>query len=568
MSEGPTRRSVLGAVAAGAGAALFGAGTAGATDDSAPDGEDGLDSLRAVAERVDPLRPPERLFGDAGDGWPDDPDGITVERTVRGAWTHGEATADTTTFAVDAGETVAVEFALSAGEDAADGADFDLYVTRDGRRPTASDYDRRSVTPGDDRVVLRGVDPTATLGVRVEADREAPYELVVREVVDADGRPEPDWLRPRAARRAAERNTREPLGLASHPEKGVAQFHRFSGAAREDGDHRSLRATMERHRSGSTHRFLFLNTYLLDGVFGLAAASEYEQRAREIGTAIADGDYDVVGLCEVFDVDERRPLVERLRRGYDAVDTAAGPNDWYRMSSGLYTVATGDRSITDRAAVEFEHNAGFERLAAKGVLYTEVDLGGGHAIDLFVTHLHHGDAETRQGQREQVLRTVEHCSSPENVTVVAGDFNVDSRMEATDRPEYPALLDRMADLGLEDVWLTRGGPVGGTYHQQDYDAICPLADRPGDGHYCDDYHTPGDPRDTSVRPGYRLDYVFVERPTADHSYDLDLPRVRRRPFWRGEDDPDTFWDDPRSQEGPHYMSDHLGLETEFRVTPR
>jgi hypothetical protein len=57
-------------------------------------------------------------------------------------------------------------------------ADFDLYVTRDGRRPTRRDYDRSSTGFGpDERVVLDTADAT-TVGVRVRsAGGSGRYEL-------------------------------------------------------------------------------------------------------------------------------------------------------------------------------------------------------------------------------------------------------------------------------------------------------------------------------------------------------------------------------------------------------
>jgi hypothetical protein len=58
--------------------------------------------------------------------------------------------------------------------------------------------------------------------------------------------------------------------------------------------------------------------------------------------------------------------------------------------------------------------------------------------------------------------------------------------------------------------------------------------------------------------GGRIDYLFVQRPLPEHTFRLDVSRIRRRPFQRplGPGDSQPF------------LSDHLGLEvTLFISTP-
>ena len=78
-------------------------------------------------------------------------------------------------------------------------------------------------------------------------------------------------------------------------------------------------------------------------------------------------------------------------------------------------------------------------------------------------------------------------------------------------------------------------------------------DEPGP-HYCDDYASDGD--DDKAR----IDYVFVADPVASHSFYLDVSRVRRRPFPRPGRDTDVFYENHEDEEGPNFLSDHLGLE--------
>lgn len=110
-------------------------------------------------------------------------------------------------------------------------------------------------------------------------------------------------------------------------------------------------------------------------------------------------------------------------------------------------------------------------------------------------------------------------------------------------------------LRMRDLWRSRGGNVGATAHSksspQNRCAFDP--DEPGP-HYCDDY-TEDETDDTA-----RIDYVFVADPVSYNSFDLDVSRVRRRPFPRVDREVGAFFRDPEDDEGPNYLSDHLGLE--------
>lgn len=51
----------------------------------------------------------------------------------------------------------------------------------------------------------------------------------------------------------------------------------------------------------SDHSLLFWNSWLLDGILGISAKPQYEERAEEIGRAPDSSGYDIVALCEGFD---------------------------------------------------------------------------------------------------------------------------------------------------------------------------------------------------------------------------------------------------------------------------
>jgi serine protease len=76
---------------------------------------------------------------------------------------------------------------LSVSLDGPDDADFDLYLTTDGRTPTSWDYDERSRTPdSQEQIVLDDVDPDTELGVLVYSwDGTGSFTLSIEET----GRP-------------------------------------------------------------------------------------------------------------------------------------------------------------------------------------------------------------------------------------------------------------------------------------------------------------------------------------------------------------------------------------------
>ncbi|MEL6869373.1 MAG: endonuclease/exonuclease/phosphatase family protein [Pseudomonadota bacterium] len=372
----------------------------------------------------------------------------------------------------------------------------------------------------------------------------------------------------------------EPIGLTNHPEKGLAQLTRWRSAA--DSHRVSLREMSEREssRDSETYNLLVYNTWLIDPPTAVKDPEDRESRIPEIGRAISKSSADIVALSEVFKKKDRRAIERAVEF---PVKTERGPGPaGLEISSGLFTLVRASKArIVSRKRMAFEANEGFpDNLAQKGVLLTEIDLGAG-SIDLFSTHLNAVNSSTRGKQVGELLRFVAKHRSKRNVTIVVGDFNIDGR-----KSEYADLLRRMASEGLHDVWLSRGSRLGATVKKSSYDSICRL-DHSND--YCrdfsgDDDPLPGTPSDRL--PGHRLDYIFIQAPSSDHSFDLDISRVRRRPFWRGHPYPkNSFTHTPQPRSSIHqqriraglahpitpslvtnYLSDHLGLEIKLRVT--
>lgn len=327
---------------------------------------------------------------------------------------------------------------------------------------------------------------------------------------------------------------------------------------------RSVRAAPE------SCRFLWVNSWLTDGMegvaglpFNVAAKPQYQERAIELGRRLGEEGYDVVGLCEVFNAEQETVESEYV----DAAGTGtaiAGPGpDGSEKGAGLLDLTAGV-PVTDHATLEYDaepsdHLTYVDGHVGKGANYVELDLGPGN-VDLFTTHLvtgsllpwaDGGDEDIpalRRRQLEELGAFVTEQTSPENVTVVAGDFNI-----APDGAAADALAEFASTAGLYDAWIEHGRGPGGTNDDAIIDgcAFDPSGAPPA---YC--------PSDDA---GERIDYVFLEEPAADHAMELRVDAIDRRVFWRELAPPDRFYADDAG-DVPNYLTDHVGLELSLTAT--
>jgi hypothetical protein len=343
-------------------------------------------------------------------------------------------------------------------------------------------------------------------------------------------------------------------------------------------------------------RLLFYNTYLLPGfqvAYGAAAGAiaagplgaliglgtdllgwtrkrigekpAREKRATEIGIALQQLGYDLIALCEVFEHDDRVRILKGLAKPVQPWNLAVGPGKSASRpgaSSGLFTISPafvlqGTRTHTYRVRGSRARDADW--WAAKGVLRTVVPLGSGLGmIELYSTHLFAGGglagdpperekARVQERQLDELMAFYRRTHEPPNIAVVLGDFNI----PAHEPDRYRGLVDRLRQEGLEDIWASRNGTWGETSELDGEEnghygeLICPLD---GDQRCIDE-----PARD---RRSARIDYVFVQRPTAEHGAVLELTRPRRVPFKR-----------PARSDGMTYMSDHIGIETTLSIVP-
>ena len=290
--------------------------------------------------------------------------------------------------------------------------------------------------------------------------------------------------------------------------------------------------------------------------------------------------YDIGALCEVWTKDVRDSLLDHWGISNDSKHLALG-----KTESNVYV---GDGLLfgsKDGRIVEKQHQtyktrgvhrnfkaldmlADDELFAQKGALLIRINMGVG-IIDLYLTHLYFGtgllaDAPwwvvvknipgterptneereaVRSAQLAELSKFIQKTHRPENIAMLCGDFNIDGNKHDAKYAGFTAVQKLMTDHNLVNAWLsplpqpgdTDPGDTGGNFK-----TICDKL-QAGDNRFCED---PSD-----MNGGYRIDYILVERPQAQHSFMLDVTRVRRRPFARKQATDDQA-----------FMSDHLGLD--------
>ena len=166
---------------------------------------------------------------------------------------------------------------------------------------------------------------------------------------------------------------------------------------------------------------------------------------------------DILCLQELLSRDaqqffDRLPLLRFTSQFRDHNRIAFGPPITVRGSGlgiGARSPLTKTLMRTFRGAT-----AGWDRLARKGALYTQLALGPNLVIDLITVHLQAGPssraATIRAAQLSDITALVEALGAPERPFIICGDFNIDGLDSARANSEYRGLrraLDHFEDLG-------------------------------------------------------------------------------------------------------------------------
>ncbi len=350
-----------------------------------------------------------------------------------------------------------------------------------------------------------------------------------------------------------------------YTDKGIVESHRFSAGGE---DHRSLRNVVDRHRQGVRHRVLWQNAKL---PFNAPGETGAEQTAKLFGRAFADAGYDVVGLCEVYDDFLLEDMEESYRQRYDSTDRKYGFSTLYDLGvllgEGHASESRVRRRLGESTSDRFEATGpvGGDSLNIEGYQHVPVhvpELSGTPAFELWVTHFQGagsglpGDNSGEDAKQDAKLDQLDELttlieafqSGPNNhrPIVLMGDFNVHSngsggQFEGGSGVEqgeyYPLFMHEMRSVGMQNAWLTHGGPNAGCAPESD-------------GYTCESF-APENRNENAYYRGSWLDYVFVERPRQRHDLHLDVSRMRSVEF---RVDGET-------------LSDHDGIGFELLTSP-
>lgn len=339
----------------------------------------------------------------------------------------------------------------------------------------------------------------------------------------------------------------------------------------------------------------------LDALVHIGAKPTRKQRADVIGRhLIGVNVYDVCCLCEVFDEEVRKRILGTLDASWDH---CVGPDEsgaWKVLGSGLMFLARR-WPIVRHEQLKFsnvgDHKRDSDAWANKGILLNVLKMGAGE-LEIYQTHTFYGGGleivsdpspEEQRAVRRAVIRAeldeiinfYNNHHNPRNVAVITGDFNLNG---VDVNGEYADLARAFQKINVRDAWT-----YSGQGHRNDAGYTCRYTDGPEDENeknfdneiggkrklleqdastqaskmlttYCEDDAVPENYQSMSPRTGAgRMDYVFIENPTAEHSYRLDVSRILRRPF---------PWETHDGDQHELFLSDHMGLDCTFFITPR
>jgi hypothetical protein len=331
---------------------------------------------------------------------------------------------------------------------------------------------------------------------------------------------------------------------------------------------------------------------------------EVEQRGIEIGLTLQramdvtggytqqpiEKSYQIMALCEVWRQVSQDRIANNLgHTGYSYV-SGSGVANGKLNGSGLLQIIQLFKVIENETVSHVYSTCGDEYgdsdyWASKGVLLTRIRIKDGNPpweIDLFSTHLHWGGellgefienmeptwearVQVRQAQIRELVTFIRLHHNPRNVAILTGDFNISANDTRTfpfleNCNEYVNLVQQLQTLNLYDQW-TDWPYVDWNVAKAKPDWKCSSGRTDGkDWDNYKDYAGPiyiRDPvKDSSEAECPRYDHIFIERPTTEHSFMLDISRIQRRHFKRDGQNHEIAM-----------LSDHLGLDAMLFFSP-
>ena len=284
-------------------------------------------------------------------------------------------------------------------------------------------------------------------------------------------------------------------------------------------------------------RLLFFNTHLLPAIAQTVAGHRGQDDYRTAAIAAQLDQFDLVGLCEVFE-SKRREEIIRIVQGNsnNAFHSIEQPKPWGRhlIGSGLlllsrYRIAGEPHFLTYKDASRVL-TSGWraDGFAAKGVIHAQLQLSEQPRaqVDCFLTHLESVSNVARGKQIKELASFIAAHTSPDRPAVLMGDLNVAADFPintASTATEYGQLVATLlyGKQRFVDLWPAFYAERGGTS-----DALAPKESR-------------------------RIDYVFLSPPPTMGPM-LAPTNIRVAPFL-----------DEKVKQGS--LSDHAGVACEFAL---
>ncbi|MBX3420608.1 MAG: endonuclease/exonuclease/phosphatase family protein [Pirellulaceae bacterium] len=249
-------------------------------------------------------------------------------------------------------------------------------------------------------------------------------------------------------------------------------------------------------------RVISYNVQFLPGPGAIAnKRGKPDYRAQTIGQKMAD--YDIVGLCELFEDKPRDQVVAELQKSWkQEVNLIASPKvQPNRFTGGLAIMsrmpflATNVHTYTQSSSPE---KYGFlaDGFATKGIVHARIALTSqkseDQSVDVFMTHLEARESAIRPSQYLEFAEFVRRHASPQRPALLMGDFNTrgDTAEMENAQSAYNLMIGNFRsaqpDSQLIDLWPAVGRGAGGTSDQ--------------------------------IKPdgGRRIDYIFLINPQAKH----------------------------------------------------
>ncbi len=170
-------------------------------------------------------------------------------------------------------------------------------------------------------------------------------------------------------------------------------------------------------------------------------------RAEKIRQFLIDGDYDIIGLCEVYNPSLRKILLGTTefneKYPYAIYGLSTYKTNLYTFENGLVIISKhpiiNARRYQYKSFIDKSYN---KLLPPKDVIFAEIDYNG-NSICVAVTHLQWGlqklFKQTRIKQMSELREELNNCRLP---TIIMGDFNI---FDGRDSDEYRYFINLFSE---------------------------------------------------------------------------------------------------------------------------